>query len=99
MGEQLTMASVLPWLVRESQRLAQATLAGGDPFPSLWGVALDAQDWLQQASPAERETALQEIKAFLDTGVAGEVRMLTDAHEVDCLVTLLRWILDPPPVL
>ena len=98
-SEQLTAVTFLPWLAHESLALAHATSAGGDPFPYLWGVAIDALHWLRYAPQEEREAALQTVKQCLETGAVGEVRIPTDAHEADCFVTLLRWIFDPPPVL
>jgi len=99
MSSPLTSDTFLPWLAQEAFKLAQATAISGDPFPDLWGVAVDALDWLRSAPPEAREKAAQTVKQCLDTGTAAGITIPQNRHEANCLVTLLQWILDPPPVL
>lgn len=99
MSERLMADTFVPWLAQEAHRLAQATVAGGDPFPYLWGVAIDALDWLRYAPLEEREKAIRSVKQFLDTGTVGNVLTPVDEHEQECLTTLMRWIIYPPRVI
>src|SRR5436309_10980128 len=99
MSSPLTSDTFLPWLTQEAFKLAQATAISGDPFPGLWGVAVDALDWLRSAPPETREKAGQTVKQCLDTGAAVGITIAQDRHEANCLVTLLQWIVDPLQVL
>ena len=95
----MTTAGFVTWLAQESDKLAQATAGGGDPFPYLWCTAIDALDWLRQAPLNEREQALQAVRLCLDSGSFGETVIPTDAHAATCFRTLLGWVLHPPLVL
>ena len=99
MNTSMTSADFIQSLAQESHTQAQATSSGGDPFPYLWITATDALDWLRQAPSNERENALRAVKQCLDTGSVGETAIPTDEHEANCFKTLLRWIINPPPVL
>jgi hypothetical protein len=99
MDKSMTSAGFVQWLAQESHNLAQATSSGGDPFPYLWITATDALDWLRQAPLNERENALQAVRQCLNTESVGETAISTDKHKANCFKTLLRWVIEPPPVL
>jgi hypothetical protein len=99
MSDQLNSNTFLPWLAQEAHKLAQATLTGGDPFPELWGVAVDALDWLRHAPSDERGKALETVKQCLEIGASGEITIPADEHEAECFRMLLQWVVKPPPVL
>lgn len=95
----LTSDTFLSWIARQSESLARKTKNKGDPFPELWGVAVEALEWLNKTSPEDRKKVLQLVKRLYETGFAENVIMPTDEHETQCLKTLLQWIIDPPLVL
>jgi hypothetical protein len=96
MDEELTAATFVPWLARESQKWARLTANKGDPKPYLWSVAVDALQWLRDAEPDERNAALRAVKEYLDTGKTGEIAVPQDQHEANCFLTVLRFVYAPP---
>jgi hypothetical protein len=99
MKAQLTVDTFLVWLAENGQRCAKTTLTGAYLHDALWDVALDAASWLRSIPIQEREKVLQTARECLNTGSAGNVAIPADQREADCFVTLLRWVVNPPPVL
>jgi len=96
----LTTHSFIPWLVQEAHRVAQQTRNGGDAPGYLWAVAVETLDWLRRLPDEDREQSLQALKQCIDTrGASAGITIPTDRHEAKCLVRLLRYVYDPPPVL
>lgn len=99
MKEGLTSDTFLPWLAEEAQRCAKTTLTGVHLHDELWQIALDAASWLRSVPEQERQKSLQIVQEYLNAGLANEVTIPMNQREVDCFVTLLGWVVNPPPVL
>jgi len=99
MTSAITVDTFLPWLAQESQKAAQTTLTGDHLTQQLWDVTLDALAWLRKLPPDERAAVLERVRQWLTTGQSGTLTIPADQREADCLKTILRWVLNPPPVL
>lgn len=99
MEEHLSVDTFLIWLAEKGQECAATTLTGSHLHDALWDVALDAAFWLRSLPVQEREKALQTVKECLNTGSAGGVSIPADQREANCFTTILRWVVNPPPVL
>jgi hypothetical protein len=95
----ITVDSFLPWILQESRKAAQTTLTGAYLTDELWALTLDALAWLRKVSADERAEVLARVRQWLTTGQIGEMTMPEDQREAECLTTVLRWVLNPPPVL
>lgn len=99
MEENLSSTTFLPWLAEEAQRCAKTSLTGSHLHDELWKVALDAASWLRSLPSEERRKSLQTIQECLNTSTSLGVTIPTNEREAYCLVTLLSWVINPPPVL
>ncbi len=99
MTSTLTVDTFLPWLAQEGHKAAQTTLTGDHLTQQLWDVTLDALAWLRKLPPDERASARERVRQWLTTGQSETLSMPADQREADCLLTILRWVLNPPPVI
>jgi hypothetical protein len=98
MASAITLDTFLPWLAQESQKAARSTLTGDHLTQQLWDVTLDALAWLRNLPPDERAHMLEQVRQWRATGQSGTLTIPEDQRAAKCLLTVLQWVVNPPPV-
>jgi hypothetical protein len=98
MAPAITLDTFLPWLAQESQKAAHSTLTGDYLTQQLWDVTLDALAWLRNLPSDERAQMLERVRQWHATGQSGTLTVPEDQRAAECLLTLLQWVVNPPPV-